>query len=258
MLTLGEQITYTLKHLKSKARWNSHTKLDTQERSLAQSIQKYGYAIIPNFIKGTDCLQWHKDVEQCFEQQAEHVAINSDQRLFGIERICTTIDKFAHCDNFNTLSNYIYRQPSRLAFTMGGKLHSGNQGSSGEGWHRDSCFYQFKAILYLTDVFEENGPLQMLVSSHHLKNILRDSKTANLAYMQNRLSDARVKKLLDTYPDYIKTFIAPAGTVILFDSSSIHRGSPIQDGERLTLTNYYYPNQSITPALMEKFRVIKR
>ena len=42
------------------------------------------------------------------------------------------------------------------------------------------------------------------------------------------------------------TFTAKAGTLILFDSSTIHRGAPITAGTRYALTNYYYPPSHIT------------
>ena len=31
--------------------------------------------------------------------------------------------------------------------------------------------------------------------------------------------------------------------MILFDGSNLHRGSPIEDGLRYSLTNYYFPKK---------------
>ena len=33
--------------------------------------------------------------------------------------------------------------------------------------------------------------------------------------------------------------------MILFDGSNLHRGSPIEDGLRYSLTNYYFPKRII-------------
>jgi hypothetical protein len=39
----------------------------------------------------------------------------------------------------------------------------------------------------------------------------------------------------------VKTFFAPAGSLILVDTRGIHRGRPLyKNGERYALTNYYW------------------
>src|SRR5947208_506487 len=37
---------------------------------------------------------------------------------------------------------------------------------SGDGWHRDGHSFQFKSILYLSDVNDTNGPFEFLPGSH--------------------------------------------------------------------------------------------
>ena len=50
-------------------------------------------------------------------------------------------------------------------------------------------------------------------------------------------------KLLDN--NRIKTLEGKAGTLILVDTSMIHRGKPLNHGSRYAITNYYYPYFSI-------------
>ena len=45
--------------------------------------------------------------------------------------------------------------------------------------------------------------------------------------------------------------------MVLFESSTLHRGKPIEDGERLALTNYYYPEGSNKEQLLKNFGVIE-
>ena len=59
--------------------------------------------------------------------------------------------------------------------------------------------------------------------------------------MQNRLSDAEVCRLEELLQTSRKPITGGAGTLVLFNSSSVHRGRPIQSGERLAFTNYYFP-----------------
>jgi hypothetical protein len=132
---------------------------------------------------------------------------------------------------------------------------SGNQGS-GEGWHRDAFLRQFKAILYLSDVGPKNGPFQFVKDSYQPGQVLRDIWKGGLRYMQYRLSELEVDRIIEGSPERLSTYTAKAGTLILVDTSSIHRGMPIQTGTRYALTNYYFPAQNIDAALFEKFKVL--
>ena len=128
----------------------------------------------------------------------------------------------------------------------------GNLGS-GEGWHRDASLRQFKSIIYLSDVSEKNGPFQFIEGSHKLRTILKDIWDGRLGYMQNRIRDDQISAILLKNPSRLKTYTANAGTLILVDTSSIHRGMPISEGVRFGLTNYFFPDQSISKELFEKF-----
>ena len=50
--------------------------------------------------------------------------------------------------------------------------------------------------------------------------------------------------------------MAKAGTLILVDTSSIHRGMPIIAGVRYALTNYFYPKRLIDQELFKQFAPI--
>jgi len=61
------------------------------------------------------------------------------------------------------------------------------------------------------------------------------------AHKATRLTQDTIKPLLESDPERLKTFEAKKGSVILVDTSGIHRGAPVQDGERYALFNYYMP-----------------
>jgi hypothetical protein len=92
--------------------------------------------------------------------------------------------------------------------------------------------------------------------SHRRVQLLRDMRYGQLGFMQNRMSEAEVAKLLAPDPSRLKTFTASAGTLILVDTSSIHRGMPILEGCRYALTNYYFPKSRIDQSLYDKFDVL--
>ena len=106
--------------------------------------------------------------------------------------------------------------------------------ASGGGWHKDTHRQGIKALLYLDETAEANGPFQMLLgySRDRLKHN-RDPKQRT-----TRFDEADVEKEVQ-HGASVRSFFAPAGTVIFFEISNVHRGAPCRQGERASLTNYY-------------------
>src|SRR5258708_22216276 len=149
-----------------------------------------------------------------------------------------------------------YSRRELTAFsTLAGRIEAkpGNLGS-GQGWHRDAFHFQFKAMVYLTDVDADHGPFQIMEASHHGARIFADTVRGRLPRSpRTRVTADQAQRLLAASSHPLKTFCAPAGTLILFDSSTIHRGAPVNTGIRYALTNYYYEPASITPKFERNF-----
>lgn len=113
-----------------------------------------------------------------------------------------------------------------------------NNLGSGGGWHRDDINFQFKAIIYLCDVDNNNGPFQLLENSNTFLSMIKDSIKSKFNILNTRIKNNNIA-LLDQ--KRVKTITGKAGTLILVDTSLIHRGKPLINGFRYALTNYYYP-----------------
>ena len=109
-------------------------------------------------------------------------------------------------------------------------------------------------MLYLTDVNPENGPFQLLPKSHKLRNVMSAIRKGGLRHWQDRLTNEEVERVENRLGIKRKTFLGKAGTLILFNSTTIHRGKPIESGERSALTNYYFPISCRISALRQKFK----
>ena len=126
---------------------------------------------------------------------------------------------------------------------------------SGNGWHRDSFSRQFKAMIYLSDVSLDNGPFQYVEGTNNYANM---SELTSYTKMP-RLSKRHTAEEVDSYlqkskkTDQLQTFDAKAGSLILFDSSGLHRGHPILEGTRYALTIYAMRSRSIDQRKFEKF-----
>ena len=229
------------------------------ERAYLSSLDTFGVCVVEGFWDEQRCAKARAEVDRVISQfpNALHSSAKADQRVFGANNVSSLIDNFAHHPSLETIATAYNRVNSRTAFTLAARMPAivGNHGS-GEGWHRDAFLRQFKAILYLSDVGPNNGPFQLVKNSHQPFQILRDIWNGTLNYKQYRLSVKEVESITKDSPERIATYTAKAGTLILVDTSSIHRGMPILKGTRYALTNYYYPEHEINSAMFEKFNVL--
>lgn len=225
---------------------------------LAQ-LEATGICIVEDFWSRETCALARDEVDRIIVQYPQYVNGNAkaDQRVYGANNASELIARFASDEVLASVASAYNRETTRTAFTLAARMPAmtGNQGS-GEGWHRDAFLRQFKAILYLSDVGPENGPFQMIRDSHRRRRVLSDMRAGNLKYMQYRLTDSEIEHITASEPERTVTYTARAGTLILVDTSTLHRGQPIQAGTRYALTNYYFPEDRIESSLYEKFDVL--
>tara|TARA_B110000263_G_C15269022_1_gene492523 strand:- start:29 stop:874 length:846 start_codon:yes stop_codon:yes gene_type:complete len=250
--------TYTAIHqanFQRKHKQNFST-LNEQEKKILLEINKNGYMVINDFLNKEICDACVKDMDWMFENKKEfvHSTDYADHRIFGAEDLSKNIDEFASNLLLKKLANAYNGTPTSNGFTLAGKIQTtGHEYGSGGSWHRDSYFRQFKSLVYLTDVSDDNGPFQVILGSHDKKNISNDSKSANLESMQCQFDQKTVEKILKSEPERLKTLTAKAGTVVLVDTSTIHRGLPLNNGIRYALTNYFFENSQINSHLVDHF-----
>ena len=175
----------------------------------------------------------------------------SDYRTFGAEKKSPTI-KHLFSDHkllLDAACKYLYSD-TILQTTLAAKLtfQPDNLGS-GQGWHRDSYSKQFKAMVYLSDVGEDSGPFEYLLGSHRYGKIIHEimiKKKDGRLLSHSRFTDDEIHDLKQKLSLKSVKYVAKKGTVILFDSRGLHRGSPIKSGYRYALTNYYVKKSHVS------------
>lgn len=222
-----------------------------EERQHLTNLQKYGYSVIYDYLDKFECHQIIQAIDGRINENPELVwygALHSDKRLFHSQALDEKIFSFFNDDFLLSVGENYFLSPLENLQTLAARLDfiEGNPGS-GQGWHRDSIGKQFKAILFLSDVDINSGPFEIFPGSHRFIRILSDAIAMHTTVNNDRFSFGEIELLTQKHKPTKIT--GGSGTIVLVDTSTIHRGAPISSGSRYALTNYYYPTNEIANRL---------
>lgn len=232
-----------------------------EDANILAEIEQNGIIVIENFWSEEECSQARNEIDRLIDKYPQYVNKNAkaDHRVYGANHASTVIDRFGSDPRLLGIAQAYNCAATMNAFTLAARMPaSANNKGSGEGWHRDAFLRQFKAIMYLTEVTDKNGPFQLITNSQKKEWILQDMKSGKLGYMQYRIPEEKIGHILADKASRLRTLTAAAGTLLLVDTSMLHRGMPIQTGTRYALTNYYFPTDSVDQSMYEKFDVLPK
>jgi hypothetical protein len=175
--------------------------------------------------------------------------------MFGVESVSSLLSEF-HNDAFLRGAGEILSGLALYNFaTLGARIDATpDNNGSGDGWHRDAHGFQYKSILYLSDVSEINGPFEYLPGSHKRWRAAFDTLIGDLPPAPNtRYESAVIERLVGRFGIKLRSFPGRAGTLLLVNSSGIHRGRPLRSGTRYALTNYFYRPLEVNEGRIEQF-----
>tara|TARA_Y100001970_G_scaffold291956_1_gene431241 strand:+ start:95 stop:727 length:633 start_codon:yes stop_codon:yes gene_type:complete len=200
---------------------------------IVSNIKKNGYYIIKNYYSSEQCKNILKDIQN-LPQNNINIGEGKDLRIPKFENNSIGAYEFLN-DNFllnigdKLLEHKADKVTKRCQLGLL-KHYTGNE-CSGGGWHVDNHKPQFKALLYLTNVSLNNGPFAIISPPLTSKDYNPISLEKN-----TRFPD----KIEEDYKDNIQYLTGNMGDVIVVNTQNIHRGTTIKQGERISLTNYYY------------------
>ena len=234
--------------LRSRLDWNT----------LFSSLKRDGIAVVPEYWSAARCEQGRGEIDRLIMAHPDVVrefSGGSDKRMFGVESVSPLLAEF-HGDPF---LRGVGESLGGLALynfaTLGARIDatSSNNGS-GDGWHRDAHGFQYKSILYLSDVSEINGPFEYLPGSHKSWRAAFYTAIGDLPAAPNsRYEPAAVERLVGRCGVKLKSFPGSAGTLLLVNTAGIHRGRPLRSGTRYALTNYFYHPSQISERRITEF-----
>ena len=157
-------------------------------------------------------------------------------------------DFYDQCNVFTAALTGMDVEADTLLAIRNRTLEASDQKSRLGRWHIDSFRRQLKVFLFLTDTTEQSGPFEFVPRTHaagfKAQMLARGvyfrpsdllSRKGGRAYQ--RIDESVVEGLSKSGFASIP-FLCKAGTVLVIDSSSIHRARPCTAGVRYALTTY--------------------
>ena len=212
---------------------------------ILEDLHLRGYSVVEDYFSRDKCLSLIQEIDELFKDFEEQLWVDnneSDSRLFAADRVSKSMADFRNDLHLVNVRNAYFNAQleNEYTFTLANRVicKDGNLGSGG-GWHRDLIYGKiFKSILYLSDVDEDNGPFQYIDHTHKDPDKLRLVRKVGFGALQNRVSEEEVSRVSELGYN-VKSITGKAGSLIIVDTSGIHRGKPIEKGTRYALTNYY-------------------
>ena len=206
-------------------------------------LRRNGLISIENFMNKESCDQIANEISNRVSANTYSADLEPDFRIFNAENSIRAVETFYFNKLLLGIGSCYLGIPLRNSGTMANIVPAGkNVYGSGGSWHRDSNFPQFKALIYLSDVnLVEDGAFEYFPKSNRMKYILREIYESKRSISDTRWTNNHLFTSQKGLPIPVT---GKAGTLVLFDTSLLHRGSPNSNGflkPRVAITNYYYP-----------------
>ena len=212
--------------------------------TIIKDLRTKGYHYIPNFLTEDEIRKVVMEFELLFEQDhlVKEESNGCDMRIYGADERANF--KIKKLDDFSgpLFKSFSFFRKAYHFILLGWLKKGENNLGSGGGWHRDSPIsHQFKTILYLTDVSDDNGPFQFIEGSQNWKNNIKVSKYLKIPISERRFKNEQIDLLIEDniIPKPI-TFCSKKGGLIIADTRGLHRGKPLEEGERKAITRYHF------------------
>jgi diketogulonate reductase-like aldo/keto reductase len=248
------------------------------------------FIVLPNFVKATQSEQLCESLrrrypvkrirgvppkERCnmHDDGLADDKVNGDMRCEGLYQ-CQKWSKI--CEEYRTKSILTKIAGAYFSRELPGKdfkttpikviasLVRGRGANSGGSWHQDESAKtvgnpdvgpQIKCLAYGANTRSSNAPFTMLIDYNATRMLsIRDPN--DYKGRRHRWAAQAIADLTESTNSFVLELLAPAGSVICFESGSIHHGKQLEVGDRYSMTIYFKgPGASegfISPAALKQ------
>ncbi|KZY35302.1 MULTISPECIES: hypothetical protein [unclassified Oleiphilus] len=191
-----------------------------------------------------------KDIRDKSVQCSNIATIEGDNRFWNIKEGYSSI-----FDDFKLLASDTYqrelgRSPKNIVLMVNHITADNSPDGSGGGWHVDSVRSQYKLFMYLTDCTKtENGPLTLFTSG----SVWKDRLVIILNYLRRnkfRFTNEKISAL--SHKGFkLKPVLKEKCNPFFVNTSFIHRGAEITEGERVLVTAYMFDTE-LPPSIAKR------
>lgn len=217
------------------------TSIPKESKIEYKTLKSQGYVVVEDFLTSHECEVLRSEIDRhIVKDYAWSDNLASDRRVYGIEDVSEPFKGVFNNPLLDSIYDKYIDRKSRHEFIMTNKIQfEENNLGSGGGWHRDSLNRrQLKFILYLSDVNLNTGCFQYIENTHSLWQKLKINNKLNKGMNAYRYTEEDISRLIDNGYK-VKDLTGKAGTLIIVETSGIHRGRPlVKGGERYAATNY--------------------
>jgi ectoine hydroxylase-related dioxygenase (phytanoyl-CoA dioxygenase family) len=216
-------------------------------KEIRSNLKKKGFYILRSQLRQDECNYIKAFIDYYAGEDAEINYGGSEKRIWDSQVKDHKIEDFAKFSNkiLSEVFNKAIKSKTILSYSNHPVAQKENLIAG--RWHLDSLLSQYKLFCFLTETKELTGPLELVPGTHKAKFkflsllagkyfALSDIITGKRRYQS--LNDAWIQKQCLKRGGSIP-FICNAGTLVLVDTSAIHRARPCIEGQRYALCAYY-------------------
>lgn len=237
--------------------------------SIVNCLREYGICILQNYISDEVCdsvredclLRSEVDEDMDFEDgsyrrfDGPKTIHKQDKRVYHIDCFNNDMMKFKNDDFLKMVCKRYYGNKSDYSVHVQIYDRHNEPEIPVRGFHIDTFeISTFKAMLYLSDVQEKDGPTSYVIKTHNDDELRRLKKDVwgpgykfegldaeakhPTNFNRDELGDSRLN-------DWVKV-VAKKGSLILFDTWGVHCGTKtLEGGDRHVVVNYYRPGKNL-------------
>jgi hypothetical protein len=218
-----------------------------QFKTLRANVDRQGFATLKTRATPEACEYLKDFIDHFPEKDAEINYGGTEKRIWGSHRTDPVIKAFSLLSDQVMSEAFNSRPKLKTVLAYSNFPISPLEGLITGRWHIDSLRHQYKLFCFLTEVEEQTGPLEVVLGTHRTAfkfAALASGQYITLSNLSN--NKRRYQKLDEQWVEIQRRkaggsvpLLCKPGTIILVDTSAIHRARPCLEGQRYALTTYY-------------------
>ncbi|HVW20884.1 MAG TPA: hypothetical protein VHC86_06680 [Opitutaceae bacterium] len=218
-------------------------------RAARSALNAHGFLLIPGGYPREFCDSLVRVIDDYRpDERAEKNYAGSELRIWDAQKKHPLFTRFCEDSNFFVSCVEGTEMEAHTLLAIRNLAVPNHDASLLKGrWHLDSFRRMLKVFLFLTDTNEKSGPFEFVANTNRTSfklkmfcagRVIRPSDLIHKKRAYSRLDDNWIEGLgPQGYPS--TPVLCQAGTVLVIDTSAIHRARPCIEGSRYALTAYY-------------------